>query len=238
MMTPSTCLAIALGVCAAGGCLPPRPASGADLVIAAHRALGLTDSITTLRAVAAVTSPSGEFAVHIASATDGRVRMALGKSLRAGVESGVGWACDPTGARVALDSVTRSVVRGHDLHMLLLAPSWMPTPFREPDRRWGADSVMTLRYQDELGAPLLMHLRVGDTMPVGLDIVNHTGSGPREVRVVFDQWSDHAGVRLFRMATFLHGANRFVYRYTDLEINTLPDSALAPACASRPATAS
>jgi hypothetical protein len=213
-------LAVVLAAGSSAACRPATPASGPELVVAAHRALGATDSIATLRTVATVASPSGGFEVHIASATDGRVRMALGKSLLAGVQGGVGWACDPAAGRVPLDSVTRSVIRGHDLHMLLLAPSWMSPPRREPDRRWGADSVLTLRYRDELGAPLLMHLRASDTIPVGLEIVNHTGSGPREVRVLFDHWQDHGGVRLFRTATFEHGSNRFVYSYTDLEINT------------------
>jgi hypothetical protein len=197
---------------------------------AAQRALGAPDSIRTLWTVANVVSPSGGFAVQIASATDGRVRMVLGSNLVAGVLQGEGWSCDPVAGQVPLDSVTRSVVRGHDLHMLLLAPSWMPAPARDKDRRWGVDSVMTLRFVDELGAPLLMHLRMADTLPVGLEVVNHTGSGPREVRVLFDRWQDHGGVRLFRAATFEHGGNRFDYSYTDLALNTLPDTAFLPRC--------
>lgn len=222
-----TALALVLTACTR----PDTPASGPELLAAAHRALGVTDSIRTIWAVATVASPSGGFLARIASTTDGRVRLALGEGLVAGVQGGEGWACDSLGQVAPLDSITRSVVRGHDLHMLIVAPSWLPDPTRDPDQRWGEDSVLTLRFQDELGAPLLMHLRAADTIPVGLDLVNHTGAGPREVRVRLENWRAQAGVRLFRSATFEHGENRFVYSYEELAINTLADAAFQPACA-------
>jgi hypothetical protein len=212
---------------------PPVPASGPELLDAAHRALGIADTVRTILTVAKVESPSGGFDARIASATDGRVQLTMGSSLVAGVEAGIGWSCDAGGTVAPLDSVTRSVVRGHDLHMLIVSPRWMSAPVRQADGRWGADSVMSLRFTDELGAPLLMHLRIADSMPVGLDVVNHTGSGPREVRVVFDDWQQHGGVRLFRRATFEHGGNRFVYHYTEPAINTLADSSFRPACVAK-----
>ncbi len=227
--TPSlrlTTLLLALAACSR----PAPPATGPELLAAAHRALGVTDSVRSIWAVATVASPSGGFLARIASATDGRVRLALGQGLVAGVQGGEGWVCDSAGKVVALDSITRSVVRGHDLHMLVVAPTWLPAPTRDPDQRWGDDSVLTLRFQDELGAPLLMRLRAADSVPVGLDLVNHTGSGPREVRVRLENWREQAGVRLFRSATFEHGENRFVYSYEELAINTLPVSAFQPGC--------
>jgi hypothetical protein len=219
-------------VLALSGCTQPtRTLGGPELLAAAHRSIGATDTIRTVWSVATVASPSGGFEASIASARDGRVRLALGKSLIAGVNAGKGWRCDSTGQVAPLDSVLRSVVRGHDLHMLVLSPGWMGPPAREADRRWGTDSVMTLRFADELGAPLLMHLRNRDSLPLGLDVVNHTGSGPREVRVLLEDWRDLHGVRLFRSAIFEHGGNRFVYSYNQLQLNTLPDSGFAPSCA-------
>lgn len=215
-------------------CRSPSPeASGPELLDAAHRALGITDTIKTILTVATVESPSGGFDARIASATDGRVHLTMGSSLVAGVDFGTGWSCDADGTAMPLDSVTRSVVRGHDLHMLVVSPRWMAAPVRDADRRLGADSVMSLRFTDELGAPLLMHLRVTDSVPVGLDVVNHTGSGPREVRVVFDDWQEHGAVRFFRRATFEHGGNRFVYSYAKPDVNTLGDSSFRSACVSK-----
>jgi hypothetical protein len=114
--------------------------------------------------------------------------------------------------------------------MLLIAPSWLAPPQRGPDQRRGEDSVLTLRFQDELGASLVLYLRHTDTLPVGLDLVNHTSAGPPEVEVTFADWRSLGGIRLFRSATFTHGVNQFVYTYTDLAVNALPPEAFVPGC--------
>lgn len=225
---------VPMGLLVAAACSrTATPATGPELLAAAHRAIGLSDSVRTILAAAHVTSPSGSFETRIASTVDGRVRLALGAGLVAGVDAeGAGWTCDTTKAVAPLDSITRSVVRGHDLHMLIVSPSWMPSPTRGPDQRWGGDSAISLQFVDELGAPLTMYLRATDSVPIGLDVVNHTGSGPREVRVLLENWQDHTGLRLFRNATFEHGSNRFVYRYDQLAINALPDAEFLPGCGS------
>lgn len=221
---------VALGV-VLGACQPKRPASAPELLAAAHRAMGVTDSLRTIWSVASVASPSGGFETRIASGRTGDVRISMGQDLLAGVRNAQGWACDATGEVTPLDAITRSVVRGHDLHMMVVAPSWLATPVRGPDQRWGEDSVMTLRFQDELGGPLLLYLRLSDSLPLGVDLVNHTGAGAREVRVTLEDWQPLQSLRLFRKATFAHGGNRFVYSYTTLAINTLGPLAFLPGCA-------
>lgn len=233
-MTPShPALAIVPGLAAlAIACTSaPAPATGPELLAASRRALGArADSIWTIWAVASVTSPSGGFETRIASARNGRTRMALGRGLNAGVRGTDGWMCDSLGQPGPLDSVVRSVIRGHDLHMLVVAPNWMAAPVRDPDGRWGNDSVMTLRFQDELGAPLLLHLRRTDTLPVGLDVVNHTGAGARDVRVSFEDWRPVDGARLFHRATFEHGGNSFIYAYRELTLDRVSEAMFDPGC--------
>lgn len=211
-------------------CHPPAPASGPMVLAAAQRAMGGTDSVRTIWSVAAVTSPTGGFETRIASAVNGDVRLALGRGLLAGVRDSRGWACDTSRTVTALDPVTRTVVRGHDLHMLVIAPSWLTPPTREPDVRWNGDSAIALRFSDELGAPLRLYLRLRDTLPLGLELVNHTGRGQREVRVRFEDWQPLHGVRLFRKATFEHGPNRFVYSYITLAVNALGTEAFQSTC--------
>lgn len=229
-MTLSFAVPLAGLVVLLGTCRSPAPATGPELLSAAHRTMGATDSVGTIASGASVASPSGGFEVRIASARAGDVRLAMGRSFLAGVHDSQGWSCDSAGSVTALDSLTRSVVRGHDLHMLVVAPTWLAAPVRGPDQHWGQDSVMTLRFQDELGAPLLMHLRRSDTLPLGLDLINHSGSGPREVRVTFADWQHTQGVRLFHRATFEHGGNRFIYTYHHLALNTLEPAAFVPSC--------
>jgi hypothetical protein len=196
-----------------------------------RRALGTgADSVRTIWAMATVVSPSGGFEARVASSLDGRVRLALGSALVAGVDHGAGWRCDSLGMPAALDSITRTVVRGHDLHALAFSPGWLGPATLDPAGHWGGDSVLTLRFRDELGQPLRVHVRATDTLLMGFDVINHTGSGPRDVQVLVSDWEDISGARLFRKAVFVHGGNRFEYTYRELAINTLGDSAFVPSC--------
>lgn len=224
-----TCTRLAILALALSACTR-QPTDSADQVRRGLlRALGPgADTVRTLSVDASVLGPNGAFGTTVASTTTGNVRLTLGSSLRAGVYQGRGWLCDSLGRVMPLDSITRTVVRGHDLHTLVLAPSWLAPPTLDPANP--SDSLVTLRYQDELGAPLLLHLRRRDTLPVGLSLINHTGQGPREVEVQFADWEELGGIRLFRQAVFLQGGNRFEYTYRTVALNGVPDTALAPAC--------
>lgn len=196
-----------------------------------RRALGPgTDTVRTLNVRATVRAPGGDFETQIGSTTTGSVRLKLGSSLLAGVYRGEGWSCDTLQMLAPLDSVVRTVVRGHDLHTLVLSPTWLAAATLDSSVSETSDSLITIRFQDELGAPLLLHLRRPDTLPVSLDLVNHSGQGPRDVHVQFSEWEDLGGVRLFRRAVFLHGGNQFEYDYRDIAINTVADTTLAPSC--------
>lgn len=223
---------LALLILSMGACVPkPATPTPPDLLAAARRALGPgADSVRTIWAVATVASSSGRFEARIASAVDGRVRLGMGQALRAGVDSDRGWRCDSLGQAVPLDSVTRTFVRGHSLHMLALAPVWLREPSLDAATRRGPDSVLTLRFLDELGAPLRLYFRATDTLPVGGALIDHTGAGPRDVQVFFSNWEVMSGLRLFRTAVFLHGENRFEYTYRQLEVNILSDTAFTPSC--------
>ena len=81
---------------------------------------------------------------------------------------------------------------------------------------------------DALGTPAILYLGRRDTMPVGLRLRNHTSQGPARVDVTFGDWATVDGVRLFRRAAFLQGADRYDYRYTTLRLNHLADADFEP----------
>jgi hypothetical protein len=114
--------------------------------------------------------------------------------------------------------------------MLAMAPSWLSSLVMDSGRRWGPDPVLTLRFEDELSAPLRVHVRTSDTLPVGAELINHTGHGPADVQVYLGGWDTIAGVRLFREAVFVHGENRFKYSYVDIRVNNPADTAFGPSC--------
>jgi hypothetical protein len=206
-------------------------ASQADQLLAgARRALGDTERVQSLSATAAVTGPSRRFRTVVQSARDGRVRLELGEHLLAGIGRAGGWTYDKAAdSLLQLDDTTRSVVRGHELHMLTLAPvtRW-GQPRSHGAQQWGGEAALVVGFRDNLGAPATLYLRARDTLPMGLRLVNHTGVGPPDVVVTFAQWEQVDGVRLFRHAVFAQDSARYVYDYTDLRLNAVPDSAFEP----------
>jgi hypothetical protein len=213
---------------------PPRrcpstpPESAARRILAsAARALG-AEQVHTLEAVATVEGPRRRFEAQVRSARDGRARLALGPDFVAGFGRSGAWRLDH--GRVATpDSTTATVVRGHELHLLLLVPeSRWHDPLFLGARPWQGDSALAVSLLDELDTPAVLYLSRRDTLPLGLRLVNHTGVGARRVDVTVADWTTVDGVRLFRQAVFRHGADRYDYHYTTLRLNRLDDAAFAP----------
>jgi hypothetical protein len=194
-----------------------------------RRALGGEQPVTAVRSlvtVARVEGPSSHYEVLTRSTRDGRVRVEFSTGFQAGIHRGGDWGFDEaTGTRQSLDAATRTFVRGHELHMSLLAPE---SRYGEP-RFTGVGSfegapALRLTFLDELGSPVDLFLSPTDTLPLGLELVNHTGRGAREVTVTFSSWDHLGGLRLFRDATFRHGDDVYRYSYSSLEVDVeLPD---------------
>jgi len=205
---------------------PPDPAARRILAAVARR-LG-ADAVTTVDAVATVQGPRRRFEASVRSARDGRARLSLGEDFSAGFGAGGPWLLQA--GRVTLpDSATRTVVRGHELHLLVLAPeSRWHLPLFLGVLPWHGDSALAVSLLDELDTPAVLYLSRRDTLPVGLRLVNHSGAGARRVDVTLGDWTTVDGVRLFRRAVFQHGPDRYDYRYTTLRLNRLADAAFEP----------
>lgn len=213
---------------------PPARCRGAVPDAAARRVLdgaarvlgaGRVDDV---EAVAAVQGPRRPFAASIRSARDGRARLALGPAFVAGFGKRGAWLAEH-GRVTTPDSVTRTLIRGHELHLLVLAPeSRWHDPLFLGVQPWQGDSALAVSLLDELGAPAVLYLDRRDTMPVGLRLRNHTGRGAIRVDVTLGGWETVDGVRLFRRAAFLQGADRYDYRYTTLRLNQSADADFEP----------
>jgi hypothetical protein len=213
---------------------PPRrcPAGSPDararrILDGAARALG-AKTVETVEAVATVQGPRRRFEASIRSARDGRARLALGPAFVAGFGRAGAWLTE-RGRVTTPDSATRTVVRGHELHFLVLAPeSRWHDPLYLGVLPWQGDSALAVSLLDELDTPAVLYLSRRDTLPVGLRLINHTGAGASRVDVTFGDWAVVDGVRLFRRAAFQHGPDRYDYRYTTLRLNRLADAAFEP----------
>ena len=205
---------------------PPDPAAR-RILDAADRALG-AGRVQTVEAVATVQGPRRRFEASVRSARDGRARVSLGPDFTAGVGRAGPWQAE-RGRVTVPDPATRTVVRGHELHLLVLAPeSRWHAPVSLGVLPWQGDSALAVSLLDELETPAVLYLDRRDTLPVGLRLVNQTGVGARRVDVTLGDWATVDGVRLFRRAAFQHGPDRYDYRYTALRLNRLADAAFEP----------
>jgi hypothetical protein len=201
-----------------------------QILAGSRRALGATDRVRTISAIARVSGPHGSFETRVYSARDGRARLDLGGQFLGGIDACHGWLVDHAAHVVRpLDRVSRSVVRGHELHMLVIAPE---TRWHKPQARgtqtWAGQPALAVEFRDDLGEPGVLYLRPSDTLPLGLRLVNHSGHGARDVEVTFGEWDKVRGVRLFRQAVLTHGGDRYVYDYTQLQVNATVETLFGP----------
>jgi hypothetical protein len=122
-----------------------------QLLAGARRAMGETGRVQSLSATATVQGPARTFQTVVHSARDGRARLDLGGHLLAGIGNVKGWVYDEEADSVArLDDTTRSVIRGHELHMLTLAPETRLGEARGHGARSWAGEAGTCRWRISL----------------------------------------------------------------------------------------
>lgn len=214
-----------------GGCeRGSHPASDpAEVVLdGAARALGMPRGGRPFQilADADVQGPSGTFRTMIRSASDGRVRMEQTPSgFRAGVGRSGGWQLDPSSGRVESLGTDLAFVRGHELHMLALAPR---TRFERPrligDTTISGRPVLAVAMSLPSGDSLVAYFDAVDTVPVGARVL---WTDP-PVDIDWEAWSTSGSVRLFRRATFRQGAEEFLYSYDSVTVGEIQDSLYEP----------
>jgi hypothetical protein len=201
-----------------------------QILSGARRAMGEAERVETIAAIARVSGPHGSFETRVYSARDGRARLDLGGQFLGGVGACHGWLVDDAAGRVRpLDLVNRSVVRGHELHMLVIAPEtrWKKAQSRGT-QMWNGEPALAVEFQDDLDERAAVYFRPSDTLPLGIELVNHTGHGDPEVEITVSEWKKVQGVRLFRRAVFAHGGDRYEYEYTDLRVNPIIETMFDP----------
>ena len=232
-------VAIATAACpgpaaAQSGRRPPADSAAVALLHAAANAVGpaARRAAAGLETRAEVTGPRSRFAVEISSALDGRLRyVQLGPGDRRseiGLD-GLPWIRDAAGGATLTDSVTGATARGHDLHRIVLTlPDWMRAPALGPDTVLAGAPVRRVDGVDGFGLPVALF--VGrDGMPAGLGFTNPTSNGASGIIVLLADWRLSRGLRLFHAATFVHGADRYAYRYVRLStLDSAPPGVGAP----------
>jgi hypothetical protein len=209
-----------------------------EVLTRARRAMGgdsVVAMVSMLSYSAAARGPADEFTVQVRSARDGRAYMrqeqAAGSSFEMGVALAGGWSRSATGMSAdSLTAVERSVLSGHEVHLLALTPE---SRFRDPRAREaqqfrGALSDV-VEFSDELGGAALFFYHPQTGLPRGFRLTNHVSGDGRTIDVWLDGWRRTDGVML-PGAVECHAAGAvFHYDVTEAAIGWIDDSGFRPA---------
>jgi len=201
-------------------------AMGGEAVVAAVR---------TLFTSAACTGPKGAtWQTRVSSARDGRLLFEQihddGSRFAGGVSPKAEWQIAAGATRLdPLDRASRSVLRGHEFHMIALAPE---SRYGEPEGSgkgtFDGKPARVVTFRDDLGAPVEIYYGPQDGLPFGLRVENHSGKGEKEIAVTFENWEPVGPLRLFKRAVIRQGGDTYLFEFEALEINTVPDIAFDP----------
>lgn len=204
----------------------------------AREALGGLDAVArvaTLSFTSECSGPNGEFRTEVASARDGRAKFvqrfaddsgfAAGRDLEGQwVESGGGPA-DRTP-----NAVIETVVSGHEMHLLALAPeSRFSSPVARPEQSLQGRQVHVVELTDSLGAAVSFYFDPETHLPVGFSPANHTGRGSSDILTTFAGWRRVGEVLLPFSIRIEHGEDLYAYRITEASVAWLNRSAFQPA---------
>lgn len=207
----------------------------ARILAAARLALGGDEAVArvaTLSYEADSEGPGGSYTTTVRSARDGRKVLIQEVSDGAGFAAGVSLAGAWTGAAGeadTLDSVTESVIEGHEYHLLALAPeARFEAPRALAPTTFEGRSANVVEFRDRLGAPVPFFFDVDSGVPLGFELVNHTGRGDPQVRTTFGDWRPVGDVRLPFLITIRHGPDAYTFRVTQASERWLDDDAFGP----------
>ena len=213
---------VALAVSLIWACADPA----GDVLDGAQRALGAPGDGMPFEVVteAAVQGPGSAFRTSIWSASDGRVRMEQAHSgFLAGVGREGGWRRSGDGIEALGDGL--ALVRGHELHMLALAPRTRLERPRNVIRATAGDrSVLGVTLSLPSGDSLVAWFDAVDTLPVGVRVL---WTDP-PVEVEWSDWSTRGPIRVFERATFRQGDEAFHYTFDVIRIGEIQDSLYEP----------
>jgi hypothetical protein len=199
-----------------------EPDSPTDRILAgAARAIANEDAppLDAIRATADAQGPGARFEVTVTSRRSGEVRIEFSNGLAAGIAPDTAWWTEAGRPAAALSPPLESFLRGHELHMMLLAPA---TRVRNPaftgEIALGGTPALRLSGVNSAGTPVELYFTAQDTLPLGMRIDDTLrGAGP--VTVVVGDWVLQKSHRVFQRAEFRQGREIFRYRFTAIDIN-------------------
>jgi hypothetical protein len=179
-------------------------------------------AVHAIRSHANATAPDGSFGVEVLSHRNGAARATWTGGFTLGIGSdGRGWMSGDAGTE-ELDTNSESFLRGHELHMLVIAPETRLTDLTFTGRvEFAGEAALRLTGRDHADSPVELYYRAEDSRPLGIRLIDRARPERGGVTTIFSDWRETGGIRLFHGARFEQDDEVFTYAYDVLE--ALPD---------------
>lgn len=123
------------------------------------------------------------------------------------------------GRLVEPSPIDRAFVRGHEYHMIMLAPARRYRGgTRLADTTFAERSCHVLAFTDEFGKPLHFYIDRETLRPVGFVMIEPASPDDAPISVVAHDWRTITGLQLFSRLEIEHRGQRFTYAYTELAV--------------------
>jgi len=197
-------------------------ASAQRVLAAARRAMGAAGiaRIRTIATVADCRGPRRPYHTTVFSARDGRAvfeqDFAHGQFYRAGLSPTGDWEYDSDTGRYSPASVlTRTIVEGHEVHLLTIAPEVIyGDAMTARDSLFQGRAAIAVSFRDALGGAVAEFFAQSDSLPLGFLLPNHRDAGAEPVLLVLSRWRTIAEVRMPTRAVYWQGHDAYRFRFT------------------------
>ena len=189
--------------------------------------------IHTIETVAACRGPKSTYRTIVRSARDGRARFeqdfADGHRDEVGLSPHGAWEYDSDSGRyLKATALTYAEVRGHEIHMLSIAPeSRLGRPVAAIDTVFRQTSAIAALFRDTLGGTVRAFYSRRDTTLLGFSFPNHRDPASPAIELVLTRWRRIGGALLPTRAVYWQGRDAYRFRFTHIRLNELADSDFA-----------
>lgn len=194
----------------------------------AQRAMGGAVAIEAVRSITAradVTAPGGVGRLTVESHADGRLRFdqqtsAGQRNLVELSRTGDGDRVHKNGGTEPLAARMSAFVRGHELHMMALAPALHYSGgAADQAEQFGGRMCDVIKFEDAYGKPVRVYLDSESKLPAGFVLVEPESSDDAPITFVLSGWQPFGTLRLFTTVEIEHRGARFRYDYREIRLN-------------------
>jgi hypothetical protein len=200
--------------------------SAETILAAARRAIGGDSAVRAVRVIetrAACEGPRGAYETNVISARDGRAifeqRFPDGRFERATLTRTGGTVVTRDGT-APLDSVERTIIQGHEIAMLVIAPETrLSMPTLLPDTVFNGRPAVAVAFRDSRGSVVRWFFARSDSLPLGSVVADSRHPQGPPITLTIESWRTVGRLRLPAQAVYNQSGSLFRFRFTTVRVS-------------------